>query len=82
MLGPFNQCFQVYSQMNIYMLQKVALTFTFLLKIKIRISLMPKEEGDPFGQSLGKDFYSKSNASSAHLVLSPGNHGIVSHGCE
>lgn len=55
--------------MKIYMLQKVALTFTFLLKISVHISLIPKEEEEPFGQSPSKDFYSNSSASSAHLAL-------------
>lgn len=64
--------------MNIYSLQETALTFTFLLKPETLIPLVPKEEGHPFGQSLGEDFYSSGLAPSAHCVFQ-GIRGLVNH---
>lgn len=43
------------------------------------IPSIPKEEGDPLGQSLGEDFYSSSVAPSAHFVLQ-GIRELVNHG--
>lgn len=64
--------------MNIYSLQETALTLTFLLKPETLIPLIPKEEGDPFGQSLGEDFYSSGMVPSAHCVFQ-GIRGLVNH---